>query len=455
MDSYDNYDIIININSFKESIKEGIKIEASEEGMTNYNNHKKDYGIIILGIIGNLNVGKTYILSKITNYKLPSGLRTKGISVKYPINYGPGCMALDSAGSEAPLLVSDEFNLDFKNKSQDELIEYVSDKKITEMFLQNFILFSSNILIIVVGELTYSDQKLINRIKGEVWKQKIIFIIHNYMFLEKIEDVKDCIKNNVLTSITFGELIENHMITVKFDNTINNIYYTERYEKKNKRFQIIHLFMAKEGSEAGNYYNESTIEYLRKQLLLTNGNYYDIIERFKSYIALSSGEYMEKEIKDESIEYNENERKIIIKKDKTIKLKQRMFDEIEGVNFCKNIIDIIEPNFDCEIKENKIIITIELPGEVSAFKPRIIPNRGFYYFHFKATIKFPETEELCFKEGNMKDGEFRLDFKIPMNIGTIKNSPPEIKFDETNGIVIVTYEISKFAEKEDDSDIDI
>ena len=275
------------------------------------------------------------------------------------------------------------------------------------------------------------------------------------MFLEKIKDVKDCIKNNVLTSITFGELIENHMITVKFDNTINNIYYTERYEKKNKRFQIIHLFMAKEGSEAGNYYNESTIEYLRKQLLLTNGNYYDIIERFKSYIALSSGEYMEKEIKDESIEYNENERKIIIKKDKTIKLKQRMFDEIEGVNFCKNIIDIIEPNFDCEIKENKIIITIELPGEVSAFKPRIIPNRGFYYFHFKATIKFPETEELCFKEGNMKDGEFRLDFKIPMNIGTIKNSPPEIKFDETNGIVIVTYEISKFDEKEDDSDIDI
>ena len=177
MDSYDNYDIIININSFKESIKEGIKIEASEEGMTNYNNHKKDYGIIILGIIGNLNVGKTYILSKITNYKLPSGLRTKGISVKYPMNYGPNWIALDSAGSEAPLLVSEEFNLDFKNKSQDELIEYVNDKKITEKFLQNFILFSSNLLIIVVGQLTFSEQKLIERIKGEVQKQRVIFII--------------------------------------------------------------------------------------------------------------------------------------------------------------------------------------------------------------------------------------------------------------------------------------
>ena len=177
MDTYDNYDIIINMNSLKESIKEGIKVEASEEGMNNYNNQKmKDKTVI--GIIGNLNVGKTYILSKITGYKLPSGLRTKGISVKYPTIYGCKLIALDSAGSEAPLLVSEEFNLDFKNKSQDELIEYVSDKKITEMFLQNFILFSSDILIIVVGQLTFSDQKLINRIKNIIFKK-----VSNFFYL--------------------------------------------------------------------------------------------------------------------------------------------------------------------------------------------------------------------------------------------------------------------------------
>ncbi len=208
------------------SLKEDIKIEASEEGMNNYNNQKMIVRTVI-GTIGNLNVGKTYILSKITGYKLPSGLRTKGISVKYPIGEY-GVIALDSAGSEAPLLLSEDFNLDFKNKSQGEFIEYVSDKKITEKFLQSFILFSSNILIIVVGQLTYSDQKLNNRIKGEVQKQRYIYIIHNYMFLEKIEDVKDCFKNNVLNSITFGELIE-QIIRDEYDNTINNIYYTEKH----------------------------------------------------------------------------------------------------------------------------------------------------------------------------------------------------------------------------------
>ncbi len=65
--------------------------------------------------------------------------------------------------------------------------------------------------------------------------------------------------------------------------------------------------MAKEGSVAGNYYNISTIEYLRKRLITcTKVRNYDDIKKFKSYFVLSSGQYMEEEIKKESIEYNEN-----------------------------------------------------------------------------------------------------------------------------------------------------
>ena len=39
---------------------------------------------------------------------------------------------------------------------------------------------------------------------------------------------------------------------------------------------------------------------------------------------------------------------------------------------------------------------IELPGELLDFKSRINGIRGFYYFNFKGTIKFPETDDLCF-----------------------------------------------------------
>jgi hypothetical protein len=50
----------------------------------------------------------------------------------------------------------------FREKSREKLI--------TELFLQNYIINNSDILIIVVGILTYSEQKLLNRIKIEFLK---------------------------------------------------------------------------------------------------------------------------------------------------------------------------------------------------------------------------------------------------------------------------------------------
>ena len=461
----DFYDNIIRLLSLKSSCtSEGFNVIASEKGLEHYKEQKEKNGTVI-GVVGNAKKGKTHILGQISKNELPSGhsVTTEGICVKYPTIENTTVIILDSAGSEAPLVENDEVKLSNiteevksqnKKKSENELIEQIADiardKQATETFLQNFILFCSNVLIIVVGQLTYSDQKMINRIKRDIGKQKKIFIIHNYMFLEYKEQVENFIKDNVLTSITFGELIENHIISEKDDknDSINDIFYTEKYEvSSNKIIQIVHLFMAQEGSEAGNYYNKSTIEYLRKQSIpCTKVRNYDVIKQFKSYIALSSGRYMEEEIKEESIEFNENERKIIIKKDKPIKLKKFLIDEIETPVFYNNII---EPSYYCQIKEDKIIIRIELPGEVLDFKPRIIPISGFYNFNFKGTIKFPKTEDLCFKE-EMKDGEFRLDFKIPLSKCPILELKPEIKFDGIKGIVIITYK-----EEEEINDIEI
>ena len=451
------YDTIIKLTSLKESCtSEGFTVESSEEGEKNYERQKK-IDATVIGVVGNAKKGKSYILGKISNNPLPVGhsVTTEGISIKYPNINGVQVIVLESSISEAPLTINGETKLENENELIERIADIAKDKQATENFLQSFILFSSNVLIVVVGELTYSEQKMINRIKRELWNQKVIFIIHNLMFLGNMEQVKDFIKDNVLTSITFGELIKNTYINEKEDKSINDIYYTEKYEYNNKKIQIVHLFMAQEESEAGKYYNESTINYLRNQLIAcTKSKKYDVIERFKSYLALSSGRYMEEEIKQESIEYKEDERKFIIKQDKPIKLKKCFIDEIGTPNFFGNVI---EPNFDCQIKENKIIIRIEIPGEKqpSDFKPKIIPIRGFYNFNCKGKMIFPVIDNPKFKDGNMKDGEFRLDFKIPMNIGTIKISPPEIEFDETNGIVIVTYEISNFDEKEEDSDIDI
>ncbi len=451
------YDTIIKLTSLKESCtSEGFTVESSEEGEKNYERQKK-IDATVIGVVGNAKKGKSYILGKISNNPLPVGhsVTTEGISIKYPNINGVQVIVLESSISEAPLTINGETKLENENELIERIADIAKDKQATENFLQSFILFSSNVLIVVVGQLTYSDQKMINRIKRELWNQKVIFIIHNLMFLEKIDQVKDFIKDNVLTSITFGELIENHIISENDDksDSFNDIFYTEKYECNKRIIRIVHLFMAQEGSEAGNYYNNSTIEYLRKQLIYcTKTRNYDVIERFKNYLALSSGRYMEEEIQKESIEYNENERKFIIKQDKPIKLKKCFIDEIGTPNFFGNII---EPNYDCQKKGNKIIITIELPGEILDFKPRINYISGFYNINFKGKIAFPKIEYSGIKDGNMKDGEFRLDFKIPLAEGLILTSKPEIFVDESNGVAVVTYTVAVDEDPESGSDIEI
>jgi len=76
----------------------------------------------------------------------------------------------------------------------------------TELFLQNFIIEASNILLVVVGHLTYSEQLLINKIKVESKRRNknMIFIIHNLQLFRKKSQVEGYIKNTLLKCSTFN-----------------------------------------------------------------------------------------------------------------------------------------------------------------------------------------------------------------------------------------------------------
>ena len=122
----------------------------------------KEKEILKIGVLGNANKGKSYLLSRISKIDLPSGtsIRTEGLSIKYPEleKFKHRKIALlDSAGFETPVLREDNEKYEisselFKEKSREKLI--------TEIFLQNYIIHNSDILILVVGILTYSEQKL-------------------------------------------------------------------------------------------------------------------------------------------------------------------------------------------------------------------------------------------------------------------------------------------------------
>ena len=106
----DYYDVIVHIDSIKE-INKGWKIEMSERGKKNYEYFKNE-NVLKLGVIGNANKGKSFLLSKISKINLSSGMsiKTEGLSIKYPdlnIFKNRKIVLLDSAGLETPVLISD------------------------------------------------------------------------------------------------------------------------------------------------------------------------------------------------------------------------------------------------------------------------------------------------------------------------------------------------------------
>ena len=247
------YDIVIDINSIKKLNTDGWSVKFNQDGLSKYEEHKrqKEQKAIILGVLGNNNKGKSFLLSRISQIRLLTGtsIQTKGLSVKYPKLEGYSqrqIILLDSAGLETPVLKN--LNVDQeKNKKENNEIEEIKineevnqiqaedkiieiekekengkpdekeveqnkefkesarDKIMTELFLQNFIIMTTDILLVVVGKLTYSEQLLINKIKVESKNndKNRLFIIHNLQEFRTESQVQDYIKNTLLKCSTF------------------------------------------------------------------------------------------------------------------------------------------------------------------------------------------------------------------------------------------------------------
>lgn len=192
------YDVIIKINSIK-YLDEGWDISMNEKGQNNYNKYKDVNTIIRLGVIGNENKGKSTILHKISGLPLPTGysIKTEGLSIKYPeLEKYPNLklVLLDSAGLETPVLNYGENDLNNKGY---EFIEQSRDKLLTEVFLQNYIIKNSDLLLLVFGKLSFEEQKLLNKVKNDMKNLKRkdpLIVIHNLKEFERVNQVEDYLK---------------------------------------------------------------------------------------------------------------------------------------------------------------------------------------------------------------------------------------------------------------------
>ena len=329
------------------------------------------------------------------------------------------------------------------NEDINEIIkEKARDKLMTELFLQNFIINNSDIIITVVGILTYSEQKLLNRIREEIAKtKKDLFIIHNLMTFSYIKQVKEYIDKFLLKDATF-DLVERTSINTKI-NSNNHVPY---FYEKNKLIKIFHLIFANEGSEAGNYYNEFALNFIENSYQkIVDIQKFDCIQRLKERFIELSKELIEKEKETDSYfnqdDFLDNEnilkiKKIVLKNKRNIILRKCYIDELGFSNFRNNGFN---PTYNYYKKGNKIIIRIEAPGNIE-IKCDVKYSNDFTIIEINGK-KSKDKEPQNFEDNiyNIREfGNFTINIPLLFNLA---NKTPNIV--AKYGIIIIEYELQE------------
>lgn len=140
-------------------------------------------------------------MQKLSGREIPKGvsIKTEGLSLLYSkSNFQDNnikdddSLMLDSSGFETPLIKNTKGE---KEINDDEFASVARDKIFTEVFIQQLIVEFIDIVLIIVGILTFSEQILLNRIKKEIIKNKqiqkkdkqIVFIHFYKISLKKIK----------------------------------------------------------------------------------------------------------------------------------------------------------------------------------------------------------------------------------------------------------------------------
>lgn len=234
-----------------------------------------------VAVVGLYNRGKTHLLNSISGAKLLSGLQvhTEGLSFKMPEDKEKYHFTLlDTAGSHSPV--------------QSASRNAIEDRKATEFLLQELVFDLSDIIIFVVGDLTWFEQESITELTtrleqcGDKKSFKQLFIVHNWMNVSSVKDFDDW-KQRVVELYPGGDKTSGH------------------YNWKNTR----HLFLARDGTPAGHKYNNYTYDTLRlwcSGIIQTPARGSDWIMNLPKLLAVHMSGVVEDDVAESHIELRED-----------------------------------------------------------------------------------------------------------------------------------------------------
>ena len=487
------YDVVIDIDSINALKYKGWEIKYNEERKEIYEKIINEETIKI-GVLGLNNVGKSFILGLIANVIIPTGhsIATKGISIKYTEGENEsekGVCLLDSAGFETPLLkdellmkekkedlskkdedknIKDENNksntkkTDFQIKREFDELEYelAKDKTQTERFIEQLIISLSDMLILVIGKLTRTEQKLITRIKNIVKERdncqiNSIIIIHNLAQYHKKIEIDNHINNSLKQSATFN-LIEKKIIGIK--GYEDRTFFVE--ESNQGDIKVVHYIMAKQGTEAGDYYNNLTLQLIKHKYNDCNSRKaIDIPKEIVKLFSELSSEITEEKIDSNQLEISENNKIVKMKKDgnsdnenKLIRIQNAYIDEYGDYKSNNNKFNpkyslYVYKDYDQSNKrkklQNYLLLRLELPGKIDKLKVMYYKNekyKGLRIKGKKSKEEFPEESKKNFEmiKNNRTFEDFEYFIQLKESIELIDNFADDLteiytfKFDRKN-----------------------
>ena len=440
------YDLIINIDSLM-SNEFGWEITSSNS----YEPEKyKENEYTIVGFVGRENIGKTYVLNKLCEQALPSGtnVNTQGLSIKYFENY----ICMDSAGLQVPVYYYDEkllnrFAIKADDLKENEDIRYkmINDRTLTDMFIQDFILDVCQIIVIVVGQLSQNDQKFIERITNKYKSKKRIIILHNFSNLYSREDVEKRIQKDIFSAF--------RVIEIAIPNTNLKQYVEEPTKKKNlngefevdHRKNIMHLVLGMDWGESGEYYNEKTLEFIKKVIDAdAEKSQFDLKVKMQEFFEENFRNYLQfKKLPKNPVKLNleQTDKEVLkIKSEEQFEVSNPIFNSLGGL--IPVVFQIIE-------KKDKYICFIEMADIIKESVEIDINARKseFCILHIKAEKKinglvFEENENVV---GNRNSGSVYC--KVPLGCTSSQVKRKEFKMEYFDGVMMV--EIPKQLDQEE------
>lgn len=196
-------------------------------------------------------------------------------------------------------LLSDGRTVDHLDSQKYENLKnlMLNDKVFSESFLDSFLCEISDFIIIVVGHITFDDQKYIRRIVNENKTLKKIFVIHffddcktlvqaNFRIDKEIKgifhvkevpiDIKNLLKINDKKLGMFNR-------TIYVDDSLNEPTSFLNYVERNC---TIHLVYAPEGTSVAKYFNKMTFSFMNDLIKKKIGECqrFNLIESLKNFI---------------------------------------------------------------------------------------------------------------------------------------------------------------------------